>query len=455
MTTPTYSLVTRLSRTLSLWVGGFWLLTSMGISAYVYHEIQESFDASLQESAHRLLDLAVHEVDETDAPAPSTVSVSKEVEDSQATKVENAYLSYQVFGEPGKMVLRSAGAPTKPFVTRMATGFDESREWRTYTLRHSTRELYIVVADSTAHRMAALKETVVWLIVPLLVLLPLLIWAIRKVTAVELRSVQRIATEITARSGDNLSPIILPHLSTELNAIADSANHLLSRLEDALKIERSLAANAAHELRTPLAAARISLHIAQSYPMSADATEATQQVALSLEALGNRAEKILQLSRAEAGAALTNEPVELSVMAQAVVGEFNQNTKTAGRIELRLPVGAPVMVQADFDSLAIALRNLVENSLKYAPESMVFVEVTSTTCITVRDNGPGVAAADLMRLQQRHVRLSSNQAGYGLGMSIVHTIVDKQGGTLRLYSPPIGYGQGFEATMVLKSKVIT
>jgi two-component system, OmpR family, sensor kinase len=454
MTTPTYSLVTRLGHTLTLWVGSFWLLTTMGISAYVYHEIQESFDASLQESAHRLLDLAVHEVDETDAPAPSRVSGSKEVEDSQGAKIENAYLSYQVFSAPGNMVLRSAGAPTRSFVVHLAAGFNEGNEWRTYTLRHSARELYIVVADSTAHRMAALRETIVWLIVPLLALLPLLIWAVRKVTAVELRSVQRMAIEITARGGDNLSPISVPHLSTELGAIADSANYLLARLEDALKIERALAANAAHELRTPLAAARLSLNIAQSYPMSADAIEATKHVALSLEALGMRTEKILQLSRAEAGAALNQETVELGQLAMAVVSEFGQVSSSGARVKLHLPAGAAVTAQGDMDSLAIALRNLIENSLKYAPDSDVYVTIASPASITVRDAGPGVAAGDLERLQKRHVRLASNQAGYGLGMSIVRTIVEKQGGVLRLYSPPKGYVQGFEAVLILKSKVI-
>jgi two-component system, OmpR family, sensor kinase len=449
MNKPTYSLVTRLSRSLSLWVGGFWLLTAAAVTVYVYHEIQESFDASLVESAHRLLDLAVHEVDETDAPSPSSMSASKEVEDSQGAKVESAYLAYQVMSGPGKVVLRSAGAPTVPFVDRLVTGFAQDAQWRTYTLRHSARELYIVVADPSAHRLAALTETILWLVLPLLALLPLLVWAVRKVTAAELKAVQKIATEITARGGTNLSPIDVPGLSTELSAMADSTNHLLARLDDALKTERALAANAAHELRTPLAAARLSLGTAQAYPMSVPAREAVALMALSLDALGKRTEKILQLSRADAGAALAQDQLELGALTMEVVQEFDQISSPRSRIKLSLPQDGPVLAHGDFDSLAIAIRNLIENSLKYAPESDVFVTVSNPACVSVRDAGPGVTADGLLRLQHRHVRLASNQAGFGLGMSIVHTIIAKQGGTLALHSPPTGYTTGFEAVLTL------
>jgi two-component system, OmpR family, sensor kinase len=453
MSDKNYSLAARISRSLSLWVGGFWLFTAIGVAGYVYHEIEESLDASLVESAHRLLDLAVHEVDEIDAPAPSSLSGTNEVADSQNPKVENAYLAYQVMTAPGKVTLRSSGAPSKPLVDALGAGFSQGEEWRTYTLRHSARELYIVVADSTAHRRAAVRETLLWLILPLLALLPLLIWVVRRVTAAELHSVQKMATEIAARSGVNLSPITVTGSSIELNAISDSTNHLLARLDDALKTERALAANAAHELRTPLAAARLSLSTAQAYPMSAAAREATDRIAESLETLGRRTEKILQLSRAEAGAALTQETVNLEALTTAVVQEFEQIASAGSRIKLRLSGADAVKVQGDVDSLAIAIRNLIENSLKYAPESDVFVTVSNDCTVTVRDAGAGVSIEDVIRLQNRHVRISSNQAGFGLGLSIVRTIIEKQGGQLMLHSPPKGHPVGFEAILTFSRQL--
>jgi two-component system, OmpR family, sensor kinase len=244
---------------------------------------------------------------------------------------------------------------------------------------------------------------------------------------------------------------VVSGLSKELGAISESANHLLMRLDEALKTERALAANAAHELRTPLAAARLSLSTAQAYPMSEAAQEATRKASASLDTLSNRAEKLLQLSRAEASATLTQAPVNLCTLAREVVDELSQTAMAIGRIKLNCPDIEDLTALGDFDSLAIALRNLIENSLKYAPQSDVWVLVTRPAHISVRDAGAvAVIAQDMQRLRERHMRMASNQAGYGLGLSIARTIIGKQGGVLKLHSPPLGYAQGFEAVLELK-----
>jgi two-component system, OmpR family, sensor kinase len=445
-----HSLVTRLSRSLSLWVGGIWLVASVGAAWYVHHEIASRFDESLMESARLLLDIAVHEVDEVDSLAPSGPVVAKEVPDSQSIKVENVYLIYQVMDLVGNIIFRSAGAPNTRLVNNLKQGFNEEQEWRMYTLRHASRDFYIVVADTHAHRNQGFRETMLWLTVILLGLLSLILLAVREITSLELQPVESMASEISARGGTDLSPIVVVGLSRELDAISESTNHLLLRLDDALKSERALAANAAHELRTPLAAARFSLSTAQAYPMSEAARDATKKVGSSLDVLAKRAEKLLQLSRAEAGASLTQERIDLGLLVCAVVDEFAHSAQAANRIKLSMPAGEVLTPLGDFDSLAIAMRNLIENSLKYAPQSDVFVQLSGPAIFSVRDTGPGVSAQDMQRLLQRHVRLSSNEAGYGLGLSIVRTIIEKQGGELKLYSPPLGHAQGFEAILVLK-----
>jgi two-component system, OmpR family, sensor kinase len=446
-----HSLVTRLSRSLSLWVGGIWLLTSLGAALYVHHEIADRFDESLVESARLLLDIAVHEVDEIDAMAPSGPVVAKEVPDSQSIKVENVYLVYQVMDGAGNMIFRSSGAPNTRLVTDMKQGFMEGQQWRMYTLHHASRDFYIVVADTHANRYDGFRKTMIWLLVILLAMLPLILLAVRKITSLELQPVAHMASEISARGGTDLSPIVVSGLSKELGVISESTNHLLVRLDEALKTERALAANAAHELRTPLAAARLSLSTAQAYPMSEAAQVATGKAVASLDTLSNRAEKLLQLSRAEASATLTQAPVNLGMLVREVVDELSQASKASGRIRLSCPDGEAFTALGDFDSLAIALRNLIENSLKYAPQSDVWVQLTSPANISVRDAGAGVVSAqDMQRLRERHVRLSSNQAGYGLGLSIARTIVEKQGGALKLHSPPRGFAQGFEAVLELK-----
>jgi two-component system OmpR family sensor kinase len=119
------------------------------------------------------------------------------------------------------------------------------------------------------------------------------------------------------------------------------------------------------------------------------------------------------------------------------------------RLTLKVPDTEPPIALGDVDALAIALRNLVENALRYG-RGRVVIEVMLPCTLAVRDFGPGVSLEQLHTLQQRHVRHGSDRAGYGLGLSIVGTIVQKLGGRLDLASPPVGAATGFEARIVLK-----
>ena len=454
-------LVARLSRVLSLWVGGIWIVSAASVAWYVHHEIAEGFDAALAESGHRLLDLVVHEINEIEALSPAGTALTAStlaqhlpafkagIADSQDAKRDDDNLVYQVINANGELILRSSGAPETPIVSAQTTGFASSPLWRSFTLKTSAKNVSVLVADSVEHRRDTQRETMLWLLLPLLALLPLLVLIVRKVTRNELMAVQTIAAEIGKRGGRNLAPIGVTGLSTEIYSIAENTNHLLMRLDEALKTERALAANAAHELRTPLAAARLSLSTAQTYPMSAEALDAVAHVASSLELLSKRAEKLLQLSRAEAAATLSQEEVDLGALTSAVSQEFWQSEDASSRLKLCLPEDQAVMALGDFDSLAIALRNLIENSLKYAPDANIYVTASNPATITVRDAGQGVSANDLSKLRDRHFQLDSNQAGYGLGLSIVRLIVEKHGGQLELRSPPEGYPHGFEAVINL------
>jgi two-component system OmpR family sensor kinase len=171
----------------------------------------------------------------------------------------------------------------------------------------------------------------------------------------------------------------------------------------------------------------------------------------ALQTLSHRTEKLLQLSRAESSAPLARHPVDLARLATTVAQEFWQEERAADRLDLTTAgeAGAP-MALGDFDALAIALRNLVENALNYAPRSPVEIVVGPGPVLAVRDHGPGVGPDRLQTLQQRHVRQSADRAGYGLGLSIVATIAHKHDARLTLTSPLEGRSSGFEARLVLQ-----
>jgi two-component system, OmpR family, sensor kinase len=454
-------LASRLGRVLSIWVGGIWIVGSLAVAWYVNSTIASGFDASLAISAHRLIDLVVLDNNSSEFSSfpriiGKTTSITKPKAKTSNTKVLEPsdgigmgtnQLLYQAFDADGKLTIRSEGTPELPWLKVLKPGYADAPPWRTYTTHDTAKSMYIVTADTLANRADLQRETLLWLLLPLLILLPLMGMTVHKVTRRELQVVEQLANEIAVRGSGNLTPITISGASTEMNTIAAGTNQLLLRLDDALNTERSLAANAAHELRTPLASARLSLSTAQTFPMGDDAREALSQLSESLTTLSKRAEKLLQLSRAEAAATLSIEEVDLSVLALMVTQEFWINPSVQSRLKLDLPSDDAVMVQGNFDTLAIALRNLIENALKYAPEGNIYIAVSTPATISVRDEGVGVAEQDLNKLQQRHVRLTKNQAGYGLGMSIVRTIAEKNGGRLELRSPPMGFEHGFEAIL--------
>ncbi|EER58742.1 histidine kinase, partial [Acidovorax delafieldii 2AN] len=219
---------------------------------------------------------------------------------------------------------------------------------------------------------------------------------------------------------------------------------------------RALAANAAHELRTPLAAVRLNLQTALGHVPTGAAYTDIQGALQSLDRLSRRCEKLLQLSRAGSGAALAQDRVNLAQVAAAVAQEFWADAALLQRLQLVLPEDDDVWVRGDFDALAIALRNLVENAVRYAPQGPIVLEVALPATCSVRDSGPGLSAEQLGLLQQRHYRDGRTASalytpGYGLGLSIVTTIVARQGGSFTLQSPPPGHARGLQVNLHLRA----
>lgn len=448
-----HSLSRALTRALLPWITLLWLLTSAGVGWYMQHELEEQLDAGLVESAERLLDLAAHDARNHQRPSEREGSLFRlEVPRSQRSDSQHNVLMYQVVNQRNELLLRSADAPRQALPLPLRTGFGHTEELRTYTLAHPTLPMFIHVGDPLIHRGAARAETLVGLIVPLMVVLPLLGWLIRTVTRRVLAPAGQLAQGLQQRDGNNLSPLPGSGLPAELQTIVDSTNHLLRRLADALDTERALAANAAHELRTPLATMRLRLQTALGQVQEPAAQAALREVLDSLQQLSRRCEKLLQLSRAESGAALAQERINLGQLAAAVAQEFWSDPALLQRLQLVLPESDDVWVRGDFDALAIALRNLLENAVRHAPQGPIVLEVSLPATCSVRDQGPGMAPQQAQELQQRHQRGAAAQQvpGYGLGLSIVATIVQRQGGQLALVSPVPGQARGLQAVLQLQ-----
>ena len=439
-------LADRLTRTLVVWVGGVWLACVLGVTWYVDREINRSFDSEMMESAHRMVDIAVHDLDL--ARERGALDAARLPLIGREPIIGGDPVVFQLVDGDSRMLMRSDAAPAAEFGVPRRTGFADTGPWRVYTVQHPNRPLYLHFADPRAQRRAARDRALLGLIVPLVAVLPLLAMLLRRIARRELRVMHDLEAEIGRRSGTDLTPIDLAGMPTELRSMGEHVNRLLHRLATALDAERSLAANAAHELRTPLASVRLRLQTALDQQLS----RADVQAALdALGTFGHRADKLLQLSRAESSSALATQRVDLVQLAATVAEEFWATEATRRRLDLHIDESGVVDCRGDLDSIAIALRNLVENALRYSGDARVAIAVTAPCTLVVRDDGPGVPPATLERLRHRHVRQTADAAGYGLGLSIVGTIVEKHGATLSLSSPPPGRSHGFEARLAFRA----
>lgn len=323
-------------------------------------------------------------------------------------------------------------------------------------------------AESMEHRVHAFWETLRWLFLPMIAFLPILTFAVHRIVRRELKPVQQLTAQIGERGGQNLSALKdEAGFPSELITIVDSTNRLLERMDAALDVERSLAANAAHELRTPIATARLRIDNAMQHDLPDVARTELVAAIAGLMQLTRRAEKLLQLSRAEGSQSLSSERLDLAYLARLVVQEFDFDPAVQCRLHVVLPEsvdGRPLSIWAmgDMDTLALALRNLIENALRHSAGADVtvrvgYVETKSVNELgrrafaSVIDQGAGVSSQKMMQMTQRHVRQSHNQTGFGLGLSIVKTIVERQKGQLSFASPPAGLTQGVEARIELQS----
>lgn len=449
--TPPHSLARRLAQPLILAVVTVWALSTAIVVWYVDSQIQHNFDTELVESAYRQLYPALLDVARArrhgKQPELHTITMGEVPGDGHPEP-----LLLQLRDRQGHVLLRSRGAPKAAFDAPLREGFHNSIEHRIYTLYTEQEQVWLQLADPLAERSEASRRTLTGLVLVLVLVLPVLGWLIHYIARNELRSVQWLQQQITDRSSSNLEPLSLQGLPRELHQVGEGVNQLMHRLHEALDVERALAANAAHELRTPLASVRLRLHTALDQARQQESehiTVADAQAALSaLETLSHRTERLLQLSRAESDSAARQHRIDLVQLSSTMAQEFWQQPRAQRRLDWEAPITASaVWVQGDMDTLAIALRNLVDNALTYSEGEVTLTVTEQPPALVVRDQGPGLNTSQQTHILQRHVRANTQHIGYGLGMSIVRSIADKHGAQLIMLSPAPGQPSGLEVRL--------
>lgn len=423
-----------------------WLI-SCALAVYVMQdETGEAFDTSLQQTAHRLLPLAVDFLFQRG-------SNDNLVELPQHALTDEAeFVAYQVIDKNGRVLLRSHEAAGIPFSAPLKTGFSQDKHYRYYTESSVTDTLFLQLAEPLHHRHEALRESAYAVLLPIVILIPISMigiwWSVRR----GLRPVIQLQEDISSRDSGNLMPINRPELPRELAPIVGAINNLMVRLKAALSAERSFTANSAHELRTPIAAALAQTQrLLDELDKDNPALPRARQIESTINRLKRLAEKLLQLSRAEAGVAVVGDMQDLTPAMMLVLEDFERDSHSRDRIEIeRRPDQEPLRGKIDIDAFAICLRNIVENALVHGdPSEPVKIRIDDAHAIHVSNGGPVIPAAQLAKLTDRFERNNISTKGSGLGLAIVETIVRQAGGELTLLSPRSNAKDGFEVILRL------
>jgi len=429
------SLQARLALGLGLALTALWLATTIWALADLRHETEELFDSALQETAQRLLPIAVTEIVNRD-PADGAQTLAP-ISDHEE------FFTYIVRDADGVILMRSHAADPDLFPSWELPGFmtrDAHRYYSEATLQGAIR---LTVAEPLAERQSVLREMTLRLGLPLLLVLPTTLIIVVVLVRLGLGALRRFGTDLTGRGARDLSPVSTADMPTDLRPLADTVNDLLSRLSEAFEAERGFAANAAHELRTPLAGAIAQAQRLQSETADPQAATRAAAIEATLKRLTRTSERLMQLARAEGGRLRTDTRADLRPVLQVITDEIARST-APDHLELHLP-DTPVLSDLDPDVLGIVARNLIENALRHGTADCpvgITLEADGQLCV-VNEASP-VPAEILGQLTSRFTR-SGSAEGSGLGLAIVAAIARRAGGTLTLHSPRRCSDTGFEA----------
>ncbi|MCB2093387.1 MAG: HAMP domain-containing histidine kinase [Rhodobacteraceae bacterium] len=431
-----HSLQARLGLSLGLVLTLLWIAAAWATSVVLRHEMGRVFDSALQETAQRILPLAVVDIIGRDEDH-ATQRIA-------ALRTHEEFFTYILRDADGHVLISSHAADPAIFPAWTGPGFAESATHRFYSEETVQGTIRLTVAEPLAHRAAALGEIRMALILPLLVVLPLVLLAAVVAVRASLAPVRRFRAGLDARGARDLAPVPTADLPAELVPAAATLNALLARLAAAFEAERSFAANAAHELRTPLAGAIAQAQRLKAETGDAAARERAAGIEATLKRLTRLSERLMQLARAEGGRLRLDRAADLRPVIRIVADDLGHGA-APGRILLSLP-DAPVPSDLDPDAFAILCRNLIENALRHGdPAAPVEVELSAAGTLTVANDGPALPPERLSRLTARFERAEGASGGSGLGLAIANAIAERSGGRLTLRSPRPGSRSGFEA----------
>ena len=421
------SLTLRLISVLCLTALFVWLGSTLVAWWQVRHDVNKVFDAQQVLFAERLAnsDLSTILLESSTTLNKNSQSVLKKSYDDDA-------LAFAIFSKTGKLLF-SDGRNGKDFIFNNKTGFhnshtyDDDDNWRIFWRTAANGKLIIAVGQELDYREDLIEEMIfgqMWIwFASLPILIIVLGWLIHK----ELRPIKRLSQEVQTRKSGDVSLLNTEGLPVEILPLVKNLNQFFDRTSAMLQRERRFTSDAAHELRSPLAALRIQTEVAQ---LAGDDGELREQALLHLTQGIDRAsqliEQLLTLSKLDNLQELEElQPIDWEGIIQSLIAEryfVAEKRKITLAFEKE---SEPKQKQGQSILVSLMLRNLLDNAIKYCPEDTTVSVKIASSQIIVEDNGGGVEPEDLKKLGQRFYRpAGQNEKGSGLGLSIVMRIAE-------------------------------
>lgn len=420
---PPHSLRTRL-----LWLLLAVIVVTALVQAFVAYrtaraEADEIFDYHMQQTALSL---------RSGLPRQAAVG-----HDGDEGHDESYDFVVQVWTQDGLRVFQSARAAIP---RRETMGFSDlparGTTYRVFTMKSGAQ--VIQVAQDMAARREMAGTLALRTAAPIAVMAPLSMLLVWWVVSSSLAPVQRARRQVSERQADDLNEVSEAGLPDEVRPLVHELNLLFARVREAFDAQKSFVADAAHELRTPLAALKLQVQGLQRASDDGTRELAVARLHAGIDRATRLVEQLLVLARQQASAAggQRPQPVALAELARQAVADI-----AAAAQPRRIDVGMSRAGEGTFpghpDAVRILVRNLLDNAVKYTPEGgTVDVEVLRSGdawLLEVHDSGPGVDEVDRERVLDRFYRVAGSQAtGSGLGLAIVKGVADLHGATLSL-----------------------
>ena len=406
------------------------LIWSAGM-AYIYTEVDEVYDATLAQYAREIDHLTRQGIFGEDG----------NVSADPAAKPQHKYerkIMFRIF-QDGKLVARSSftdGLTNDVMVPGYYDRTIQGKKWRIFVLAANESGRIVEVGNRYGIRYEMIRQLILCLLVPAILFLLAAMYLVWWGAARSLKQVVALSGQVDSRDANDMTPIVDNAIPAEVQPLLSALNRLFARVSDSFSREKEFTDNAAHELRTPLAAIKTQAQVIEkSEKLSKAGQEGFANLQNAIERASSMVDSLLAFSRVQGG---NHEllPVDFSQMVRREVEELIRFTSWRGR-RVDVDIAPDAIVSGSAQGLSILVRNIVANALKFTPDTgavkVSVIRDARGVSLRVADTGPGIPDAQKEKVFDRFFKgQKSNSSGSGLGLSIVKWIANLHGAEIAL-----------------------